>query len=32
MRAWNGLDEKEKSLDVIKGNVEVNKDVERDRQ
>ena len=29
MRAWDGLDEKERSLDVIKGYVDVNKEVER---
>ena len=30
MRVWDGLDEKEKTYDVIKGYVEVNEEVERD--
>ena len=30
MRAWDGLDEKERSLNVIKGYVEANEDMERE--
>ena len=30
MRTWNGLDEKERTMDVIKGYVEVNDDVENE--
>ena len=30
MRAWDGLDEKERAMNVMKGYVEVNDEVERD--
>ena len=30
MRAWNGLDDNERTLDEIKGYVEVNDDVKSD--